>query len=947
MTLSTGTRLGAYEILGSLGAGGMGEVYRARDTKLNRDVAIKVLPDALAGDPERLARFEREAQMLAALNHPHIAQIYGLERREGPERREGQEGREGREGSASSFIVMELVDGLTLAELIGGTGLGASGKPRPVPLEEALPIAKQIADALEAAHEQGIVHRDLKPANIKVRDDGTVKVLDFGLAKAFDSGAASSVSAAMSPTLSIHATQAGVILGSAAYMAPEQARGKHVDKRADIWAFGVVVFEMLTATRAFEGDDISSTLASVLKSDPDWNALPPATPAALVRLLKRCLQKDPRERLRDVGEVRIAIAGLLSGTSGELRTAAAAPRAASSPWSAVLWTTAALGVVAAVVMLTLWAPWRTPARHVVQRYSAEIGADASLVLAGNGSAGAAAAFSPDGMLLAMVAQKSPGAPSQLYVRRLDQLKATLLPGTEEAMSPFFSPDGQWIGFFAGGKLKKISVSGGAAVTVCDAPNSRGGSWTDDGAIVFQPSGASAAFLMRVASAGGTPEPLSALAPGEQTQRWPQVLPGGRGLIYTSSNTIGNYAEGTISYQPLPSGPKKALIRNGYFGRYFASGHLVYVHDGSLFAAPFDLARIEVTGQAAPVLEDVGIGITNGSAQFAASSTGTLAYVTGQSSITNATTIVWLDRHGTMTPIRKTPADWSNIQFAPDGQRLAFDISDGKQTDVWVYDWARDALTRVTLDPGEHWMPIWTPDGRRITYRWNRTGSAPNLFWRRADGGGDVQRLTSNPTSQYSGAWHPSAKVLAFAVASNTGSDVSLLPMDGDESSGWKPGTATTFLAGHADLNPAFSADGRWIAYQSNESGPNQIYVRPFPGPGGKWLISTEGGSFPVWSRVRKELLYAGPDNRIMMASYTATGDTFTADKPRPWANARFLPRPRGFGGATGRPFDLHPDGDRVAIAPVPENEQTAKQDKLVFILNFFDELRRIAPPSKP
>jgi serine/threonine-protein kinase len=934
MPLAAGDRLGPFDVIGLLGTGGMGEVYRARDPKLNRDVAIKVLPEALARDPERLARFEREAQMLAALNHPNIAQIYGLERREGPERREGQEGPEGR---ASSFIVMELVDGLTLAEGI------ARG---PIPLEEALPMAKQIADALEAAHEQGIVHRDLKPANIKVRDDGTVKVLDFGLAKAFDPAGSSSAAAAMSPTLSIHATQAGVILGSAAYMAPEQARGKPVDKRADIWAFGVVVFEMLTATRAFEGDDISVTLASVLKNEPDWNALPAATPGALVRLLKRCLQKDPRERLRDVGEVRIAIAGVLTGASEESRSAAPAPRAAS-PWAAALWPAAALGVIAAVAMLILWAPWRTPAPHVVQRFSAEIGADASLVLAGNGSAGAAATFSPDGTLLAFVAQKSPGTPSQLYVRRLDQLKATLLPGTDEAMSPFFSPDGQWIAFFAGNKLKKISVSGGAAVTVCDAPNSRGATWTDDGIIVFQPSGASAAFLMRVASAGGTPEPLTALAPGEQTQRWPQVLPGGRGLIYTSSNTIGNYADGTISYQPLPSGPKKVLIHNGYFGRYFASGHLVYVHDGSLFAAPFDLARLEVTGQAAPVLEDVGIGITNGSAQFAASSTGTLAYVTGQSSITNAAPIVWLDRHGLTTPLRRTAADWSNIQFSPDGQRLALDISDGRQTDVWVYDWARDALTRVTLDPGEHWMPVWTPDARHITFRWNQTGSAPNLFWRRADGGGDVQRLTTGPTSQYTGTWHPSAKAMAFAVASNTGSDLMLLPMDGDEASGWRPGTPTTLLAGHADLNPAFSADGRWMAYQSNESGPNQIYVRPFPGPGGKWLISTEGGSFPVWSRVRKELLYAGPDNRIMMVSYTASGDTFTADKPRPWADTRFLPRPRGFGGATGRPFDLHPDGERVAIAPVPENERVAKQDKLVFILNFFDELRRIAPPSKP
>ena len=926
MTLSTGTRLGAYEILSSLGAGGMGEVYRARDPKLNRDVAIKVLPEALAQDPERLARFEREAQMLAALNHPNIAQIYGLERREG---------QEGPEGRASSFIVMELVDGLTLAERV------ARG---PIPLEEMLPMAKQIADALEAAHEQGIVHRDLKPANIKVRDDGTVKVLDFGLAKAFDPAGSSSAAAAMSPTLSIHATQTGVILGSAAYMAPEQARGKPVDKRADIWAFGVVVFEMLTATRAFEGDDISITLASVLKNEPDWNALPATTPGVLVRLLRRCLQKDPRARLRDVGEARIALDRVIAGALEPVGTAAAG--AATGGHRALKWTFFAVAVTAVVIALVVVAPWRRSIPHVVQRLSAEIGADASLVLAGNGAAGAAATLSADGSLLAFVAQKAPGAPSQLYVRRLDQLKATLLPGTDEAMSPFFSPDGQWVAFFAGNKLRKIAVTGGTAVTLCDAANSRGGTWADDGTIVFQPSGASAAFLMRVASAGGTPEPLTTLAPGEQTQRWPQVLPGSRGVIYTSSNTIGNYTDGTIVFQPLPSGPRRVLIQGGYFGRYSASGHLVYVHDGALFAAPFDIARLEVTGQSVPVLEDIGVGITNGSAQFAASSTGTLAYV-GQSSTNNAALIVWVDRNGKTTPIRRTPSDWSNIQFSPDGQRLAVDISDGKQTDVWVYDWARDALTRVTLDPGEHWMPVWTPDARHLTFRWNQPGGAPNLYWRRADGGGDDQRLTTSPTSQYSGAWHPSGKTLAFPVASNTGSDLLLLPMDGDEASAWQPGKPTTFLSGHADSSPAFSPDGRWIAYQSNESGPNQIYVRPFPGPGGKWMISTDGGTFPVWSRARKELLYAGPDNRIMMVTYTASGDTFTADKPRPWADTRFLPRPRGFGGAAGRPFDLHPDGERVAIAPVRENDRIEKQDKLVFIFNFFDELRRLAPPSKP
>jgi serine/threonine-protein kinase len=892
----------------------MGEVYRARDRKLDRDVAIKILPDAFASDPDRIARFEREAKTVAALNHPNIAHVHGLE-----------------ESGAVGALVMELVDGPTLADRIARGAMS---------IDEALPVAAQIADALEAAHDHGIVHRDLKPANIKIKDDGTVKVLDFGLAKAFDAvGSGVASSATLSPTLSLHATQAGIVLGTAAYMAPEQARGRTVDKRADIWAFGAVLFEMLTGVRPFEGDDASITLASVLKSDPDWTKLPANTPPALRQLLARCLTKEPKDRLRDIGEARVALRALRSGAEPKGGSPAAA---VAEPDRSRRRLAAAVAVVLILGGIEFVALRRPVEPGPVWRVTADIGTDAFVEPTG-GPVGFSIALSPDGAVMAVVARRLRGS-ALLYVRRLDQLNSVPLAGTDDASNPFFSPDGQWIGFFAGGKLKKISVSGGAPVTLCDAANPRGGAWNNDGTIWFQPQSGAGGKLQRVAASGGTPEAATALSEGEATQRWPQFLPGYRGILFTSSPITGNYTNASIVVQPLPNGPRKVLVRGAYFGRYVASGHLLYAQGGIMFAVPFDPQRLELIGSPVPAIQGLATAVSSGSAQLAIAGNGTAAYVPGRAG-TFEVPITWIDRSGRQTPLRPTASDWSNPRFSPDGRQLAIDIYDGKQIDVWIYDWSRDALSRLTVDEGEHTMPEWTPDGRRILYRGIKPATSVTLSWRRADGAGDAQALISTQDAVYPGSWHPTGKLFAFTeVFGTTGYDVMAMPIEGDDASGWRAGKAIAIANLPAlESAGAFSPDGRWIAYQSNETGRPEVFVRPFPNPGGKWQISTDGGSYPVWSKARHELLYASPDNRIMVVSYTASGDSFVADKPQLWSEVRFLPRFRGPGAGLGRPFDLHPDGNRVALATARDNEDTTKQDKVVFVFNFFDELRRIAP----
>ncbi len=909
MTLTPGQRLGSYEILSPIGAGGMGEVYRAKDTKLGRDVAIKVLPEAFASDHDRMVRFQREAHVLASLNHPHIASIYGLE-----------------DSDTTHALVMELVEGPTLHERI------AQGT---IPLEEALEVAKQIAEALEYAHERGIVHRDLKPANVKLTRDGAVKLLDFGLARALSDDPLSP-EVSNSPTLSAVATQAGIVLGTAAYMSPEQAKGKAADRRSDIWSFGVVLFEMLSGRRLYTGETAAETLAAVLKTDPEWTALPARIPPSVLRLLRRCLERDARRRIQAIGEARIAIEDALAGGEQPAVAVHAAPAAPSLRRQVLPWAIA--GALALTQALTLLAPWRpAPEPPTPVRLSVELGTDALLA----SGPGPAAILSPDGKLLAFTAQKAVGLPPQLYVRRLEQLLASPLSGTENARNPFFSPDSRWLGFFADGKLNKVAVTGGAPVTLCDAPDDRGGTWTEDGAILFTPRPTMG--LSRVSSTGGTPEILTRpdQAAGESSHRWPQALPGGKAVLFTSG-TPNRYEDAKTVVQALPSGPRRVLQRGGYHGRYLRSGHLVHVHEGTLFAAPFDIGRLELTGQPLPVIEGVAANATNAGAQFSFSDLGTLAFLPGQTAAPDLS-LVWMDKDGNTEPLRALAGDSGEPSFSPDGRRLAIGLRQGTQWDVWIYEWERDTMSRLTSTPGDDVDPMWTPDGQRIAFASTRADKTTrNVYWQRADGTREAERLTESKNMQSPSSWHPSGKLLAFLERSpQTNWDLMILNLEGDGDSGWKPGKPMPFLnSAFIEAEAAFSPDGRWLAYVSNESGRPEVYVRPFPGAGSTVLVSTGGGRNPRWSRNLRELFYQA-ESTLMVAVYTVVGDSFRTEKPRRWSPGRVLAR-----SLSNRTFDLHPDGRRFAVLKAADEPAEAKRDKIVLVQSFFQELRRLAHPAK-
>jgi serine/threonine-protein kinase len=900
MTLARGTSIGPYEVTDQIGAGGMGEVYRATDPALGREVAIKVLPSVFAQDANRLSRFEREAKTLASVNHTNIAAIYGLEKWQG-----------------TYALVMELVDGLTLADRIA---LG------PIPTDEALPIARQLAEALEVAHERGIVHRDFKPANIKIRPDGTVKVLDFGLAKATELAMVSG-SGSNSPTITTPAmTQAGLILGTAAYMSPEQARGGTVDKRADIWAFGVVLYEMLAGRRLFDEPSVSETVAAVLKGELTLEGLPVETPSTVKRLIARCLTRDWRRRLRDIGEARIAIDEAIAHPDDDAESGTAHRESSRVPtWRRVVpWAIASIAIIGAAVLFA-WAPWRAASsRPAVTRVTGDFGADITLAPAGSINV----ALSPDGRQLVLVGSPKPGDRARLYLRRLDELLASPIPGTDGAHNPFFSPDGRWIGFFADGKLKKIPVTGGAAVALADAPDDRGGSWAENGWIAFSPRSGEWP-LYRVSSDGGTAEPLTKLAAGEVTHRWPHVLPGGAAVLYTASKATGDYEDADIVVRSIGSGDTRIVHHGGYRASYLPTGHLIYVSQGKLFAAPFDLERFELRGQASPVLSDFASTPGTGAVQLSFSRDGSFVYVPGTSDASSSS-IYWMHRDGSTQPLRAAPTVYRNgLRFSPDGGRLALSIVN-QQSDIWVYDWGRDGMARLTSHPSIDIDPVWTPDGRRITFRSARDG-IDNIYWQRVDSDDQPQRLTQSKISQFPMSWHPSGRVLAFReIGGETGSDIWMLPMQGDEASGWKPGKPTVFLSSKfEELDAAFSPDGRWLAYQSDESGEAQVYVRSFPGPGGRVQVSTAGGSMPQWSRNGKELFFASDNQAIMIASYRVQGDMFHADKPVVWAKGQFTS------------YDVHPDGQRIAIVRASESRSPTTSGKLVFVFNFFEEINRV------
>ncbi len=891
------TRIGHYEVGEKLGEGGMGVVYRARDSKLGRDVALKVLHPAVADDPERLARLQREAQVLAALNHPNIAHIYGIE------------------GTA---LVMEYVPGETLRG--------------PLPVDEAMAVARQIADALEAAHEKGIVHRDLKPGNVKVTPDGTVKVLDFGLAKALAGDPQTAVTLANSPTLSMAATRAGMILGTASYMSPEQARGRTIDRRTDVWAFGCVLYELLTGKQCFGGETVTDALAAIVTKEPDWSALPPGSPVELLRL---CLQKDPKQRLRDIGD-----AALVTGTvPGQAQAPAPGRQSAIFNLQSVIsW---ALILVLTISLAVLWKNTRPVARPL-QRFNVELGTELGPAV----SYGAAAIISPDGSRV-VFAGRGPDGKTRLYTRLLDQAQASPLVGTEDPRDPFFSPDGQWVAFFAEGKLKKTTVQGGAPINLCDAFDARGGSWGEDGQILFAPDTRSG--LLQVPSAGGSPKPATELRKDhvESTHRWPQVVSTSQGQAVLFTVASGpNYDESHIDVQLLSTGRRATLQRGATYGRFLpssignAAGHLVYVHQGTLFAAPMDLGRLELTGPASPAVEGVVCNTGNGGAQFSFSQTGILTFLSGGES-GGVRTLVWLDSAGKTSPLRAGSAPQGRYftpRLSPDGKRIALTVA-GVNMDLWVYEWERDTMSRLTFAPEADSYPVWSPGSKHIVFSSMRGGSIGSLYWMRADGAGDAVRLTESAYQQFPFSISPDGKWLAYQEQRPESSwDLWIMPLDLSDPDHPKPGKPEPFLVTPTvESQPRFSSDGRWLAYASQESGASEVYVRPFPGPGGKWQISTGGGLMPVWSPNGRELFYRTQDSRIMVAEYTTTGDTFTAGKPRLWSERRF------FDTGTFPNFDIAPGGKRFLVMAQPSGEgQQKPSTQLVFLLNFTDELRRKA-----
>jgi eukaryotic-like serine/threonine-protein kinase len=887
-----GKRLGPYEILSAVGAGGMGEVYRVRDTRLDRIVAIKVLPEAFAHDTERVSRFQREAKTLASLNHPNIATIHGLE-----------------QFDTTSYLVMELVPGETLQERIRRDG--------PVPVEEALSIAKQIAEALEAAHEKGVIHRDLKPANVKVTPDGKVKVLDFGLAKTF-SGDTVESDPVNSPTLSMAATMHGVILGTAAYMSPEQARGKAVDKRTDIWAFGCVLYELLTGKKAFEGEDVTEILAAVVKTEPDWSRLPEATPSAIQVLLRRCLRKDRRQRLADAGGIRIEVEEALAAPASPAPMAAA-PAVQGWRWQiwlglATLGMFALGGAVAWYLKPALPSPL-SPAHFLVALPPGDQLPPGNLPLV----------VSPDGTQLIYVGIRS--GVRQLYRRALDDLEVKPISGTEGASNPFFSPDSQWIGFFADGKMKKISINGGAPTTLCAAGVGGGASWGADEMIVFAPGVDSG--LWRVSAYGGQAQALTTPdnRKGEYSHRYPQILPGGKGVVYTALNGFG-WDESRVELLRFDTKERTVLVRGGQTGRYVSSGHLIYYRAGSLLAIPFDLARLQIAA-AAPIAVVAGVRLSTGTAgaAYSVSATGTLAYISAGPGQFESQ-LVWVNRHGEIQPLPAPPRAYSSLALSRDGKQVAVSItSDTEQ--LWAYDLSRGTLTKFASEQGSRRDSLWTPDGKRLVYRSNKAGLW-NLFWRPSDGSGSEEQLITGDKQHapVPVSFSPDGQLLAFTeISPTTGSDIWVLRLS--DHAAW-PFLQTPF----DEQEPRFSPDGRWLAYVSNESGGYEVYVRPYPGPGGKWQVSSGGGGTFWWNLNGRELFYkSGPK---MMAVDITTSPSFAAGKPKLlFEMSNFL----------GGGLDVSPDGQRFLMVKASEQAGSAPT-QINVVLNWFEELKRRVPTAK-
>jgi serine/threonine protein kinase/Tol biopolymer transport system component len=888
MTIAAGTRLGSYEVVAQIGAGGMGEVYQAHDTKLGRDVAIKVLPEAFAHDAERLARFQREAKMLAQLNHANIATIYGLEH-----------------SSDTHYLVMELVTGDTLAERVKRDGA--------VPVEDALAIAKQIAEALEAAHEKSIIHRDLKPANVKVTPEDKVKVLDFGLAKAF-AGETETTDFNNSPTLSQAATMQGVILGTAAYMSPEQARGKTIDKRTDIWAFGCVLYELLTGKQAFSGEDVTEILAAVVKSEPDWSRLPELSPSTIKTLLRHCLRKDKRQRMPDVAAVRIVIEDVLTGAA----TADAIPTARGRQQFGWIPTAMAAALLFLLAALSFVHFRETPpseqraARFEVPSPTPRVGPFT---------------LSPDGRYLAM----SGSGRNRLWVRPIDSLEARELPGTEGATYPFWSPESSYIGFFADGKLKKIALAGGEAQILCDAAGSAGGSWGPNGTILFPLSSATSysRVLGRVSAAGGVPSPVTKVAVQGDNHKYPEFLPGGRRFLYllVSENT----EKAGIYVGSLDGAPPKRLLADQSSATYVPAsalardGFVLFRHGTTLMALPFNSENLQATGDMFPLAQQIGIAGNAAHAGFSVSANGTLAYLSASGAQQHE--LAFLDRSGKRLSALAKTGSFRTAAISPDDRTVAVSINDSQAgtTDIWLADVARNTISRFTSVTGAGSIasfPAWSPDGKRIAFSIRLPNAVQrNLYWKAANGIGQPELLlhgTGGDLAPY--AWSQDGKFIVYAESgSETKRDIWLLPLEGDR----KP---VPYLNTAADEDfPQFSPDSRWMAYASDESGTAQVYIQAVPQNGTRVQVSTAGGSQPRWRGDDKELFYVSADQKMMAAPIQESNASIEAGTPM----ALFEGAPE----TIAETFKYQPtaDGQRFLMI-VPSNEGASP--RLTVMLNW-------------
>ena len=919
MALTVGTRLGPYEILGALGVGGMGEVYRARDTKLDREVAIKVLPELFVSDPERVARFQREAKTLASLNHPHIGGIYGLEDADGVR-----------------ALVLELVDGPTLADRI------AQGV---IPLDETLAIAKQIAEALEAAHEQGIIHRDLKPANIKLRPDGAVKVLDFGLAKALEPAAAAPPNVTASPTITTPAmmTGVGMILGTAAYMSPEQAKGRPADKRSDVWAFGCVLYEMLTGKRPFEGEDVSDTLAAVLRADPEWAALPISLSQSVALLVRRCLERDRRRRIGDVSTIRFLLDEQLP-----VETPSAGPTARPTSRSTLAAAAAGLSVIAATLGgIAAWSARPPAVPAIPSRFVVTLGEADEFSNVGD----QVIAVSPDGSKIAYTAY------GRLYLRSISDVEPQVIRGTDvNPRRPMFSPDGLTLAYFSIDEraLKRIAVTGGAPVTVAtlDSPNAPlGGTWSGEH-ILFGQFGGPSHGIVRVPAAGGKLEVVAKINPNEYADA-PQLLPDGDHLLFTVArgSAVERWEKSQILVQSLKTGERKVLVDGASDGRYLPTGHLVYAISGVVYAARFDARTLHVIGGAVPVLEGVrrALGGSTGAAQFSVSDTGTLAYIPGPIAVSSALmSLAWLDRSGKAEPLKLQPGSYRDPRISPDGKRLAFGTDNGKEATVWVYDLSGATSMRQLTIGGKNRNPVWSADGQRIAFQSDREGDLA-IFWQPADGSGKAERLTKpeQGTAHVPESWSPDGKWLLLSATKESDSrspgfnvvslmlsleDRKLVPFDDVRST--------------QPVNAVFSPDGKWIAYTTRAPGVvSQIYVRPFPATDVIYQITRgtdRNAHHPFWSLDGRELYYIPAAGGFSHVSIT-THPIFSFGDPMPMSRG-----PAGFyegGPGNTRQNDAAHDGRVLAITVGTPSRVPGGVGQAQFhvVLNWFSELQQRVP----